>query len=50
LDRFFGEEDYFDVGKKRYVSGLINIWELILSPTFPMPSRKPGTPKALDCT
>jgi hypothetical protein len=43
LDRFFGEEDYFDVGKKRYVSGLINIWELILSPTFPMPSRKPGT-------
>jgi len=26
-DRFYGEEDYFEVGKKRYVSGLINIWE-----------------------
>jgi oxalate decarboxylase/phosphoglucose isomerase-like protein (cupin superfamily) len=26
-DRFHGEEDYFNVGKKRYVSGLINIWE-----------------------
>lgn len=26
-DRFYGEEDYFNVGKKRYVSGLINIWE-----------------------
>src|SRR5207249_6973497 len=26
-DRFFGEDDYFEVGKKRYVSGLINIWE-----------------------
>ena len=23
----YGEEDYFEVGKKRYVSGLINIWE-----------------------
>ena len=26
-DRFRGEEDYFNVGNKRYVSGLINIWE-----------------------
>ena len=26
-DRYYGEEDYFEVGKKRYVSGLINIWE-----------------------
>jgi len=26
-DRYYGEQDYFEVGKKRYVSGLINIWE-----------------------
>jgi len=26
-DRYYGEDDYFEVGKKRYVSGLINIWE-----------------------
>ena len=26
-DRFRGEEDYFNVGNKRYVTGLINIWE-----------------------
>ena len=26
-DRYYGEENYFEVGKKRYVSGLINIWE-----------------------
>jgi oxalate decarboxylase/phosphoglucose isomerase-like protein (cupin superfamily) len=26
-DRFRGEENYFEVGKKRYVAGLINIWE-----------------------
>src|ERR1051326_4728888 len=26
-DRFHGEEDYFNVGNKRYVTGLINIWE-----------------------
>lgn len=26
-DRYYGEEDYFEVGKKRYVSGMINIWE-----------------------
>ncbi|HEX9454477.1 MAG TPA: hypothetical protein VGA27_08960, partial [Candidatus Binatia bacterium] len=25
-DRYYGEEDYFEVGKKRYVSGMINIW------------------------
>lgn len=26
-DRYFGEEDYFTVGKKRYPYGMINIWE-----------------------
>ncbi|HEU4340153.1 MAG TPA: hypothetical protein VFU31_01135 [Candidatus Binatia bacterium] len=26
-DRFHGEQDYFNVGNRRYVSGLINIWE-----------------------
>ena len=26
-DRYYGEDDYFEVGKKRYVSGMINIWE-----------------------
>jgi len=26
-DRYFGEQDYFNVGNKRYPAGLINIWE-----------------------
>jgi hypothetical protein len=48
-DRYYGEEDYFEVGKKRYVSGLINLWETNFIPDIKTAMLESLEVKALVC-